>query len=149
MKKFDIIDCLTVPQQEYIETIYLLCSNHEHAHTKDIAEILNVSMPSVADALQTLAKSDLINYQTRQPVTLTEKGETIAKNLNDRHKALSDFFKDALGFDKEYSEKTACNIEHVVDEEFKSRISAFNDFLKKEKDALNIITRFKKSYESF
>lgn len=142
------IDNLSVIQQEYIETIYFLCSNHEHAHTKDIADKLNVRMPSVVDALQSLAKLDMINYETRQPVTLTQNGQKIAITLSARHKALADFFKNVLGFDKEYSEKTACSLEHVVDEKFKSRISAFNSFTKKENDATHIIKRFKEEYES-
>lgn len=142
------IDNLSVIQQEYIETIYSLCNNHEHAHTKDIADKLNVKMPSVVDALQSLAKMDMINYETRQPVTLTQNGQGVAIALNSRHKALADFFSNVLGLEKEYSEKTACSLEHVVDEKFKSRISAFNAFMKKETDAINIIKRFKEKHES-
>lgn len=142
------VNNLSVIQQEYIEVIYSLCKEHEHAHTKDIAALLNVKMPSVVDALQSLAKMNMINYETRQPVTLTLNGEEIAITLNSRHKTLADFFSNVLGFKKEYSEKIACNLEHVVDEKFKSRISEFNAFMKKETDAVNMIKRFKREYES-
>ncbi|MEI6055858.1 MAG: metal-dependent transcriptional regulator [Lentisphaerota bacterium] len=137
------IDNLSVIQQEYIETIYMLCRNHEHAHTKDIADKLNVKMPSVVDALQSLAKMEMINYETRQPVTLTQNGQEIAVTLNARHKALADFFNNVLGFDKEYSDKTACSLEHVIDEKLKSRICAFNSFLKNDEASLNIVNKFK------
>ena len=142
------IDNLSVIQQEYIETIYSLCKDHEHAHTKDIADKLNVRMPSVVDALQNLAKLDMINYETRQPVTLTQNGKEIAAVLNSKHKILADFFSSVLGFEKEYSEKTACSLEHVVDEKFKNRISALNAFLKDEAISDNILKRFREKYES-
>lgn len=142
------LENLSVIQQEYIETIHSLCKDHEHAHTKDIADTLNVKMPSVVDALKGLAKIDLIEYETRQPVTLTQGGEEIAMELNDRHQILAIFFNSILGFDKEYSEKTACSLEHVVDEKLKSRIRAFNAFLKKESNSNNILKRFKEEHES-
>ncbi len=142
------IENLSLAQQEYIETIHSLCEKHEHAHTSEIATELHISMPSVVDVLQSLSKANLINYRTRQPVTLTHSGEEVAKTLLARHEVLADFFDDVLGFSRAYSEKTACRIEHIVDDDFKSRISAFNSFLKQDQNALNMIKRFKEYYES-
>ena len=72
----------------------------------------------------------------------------IAKRLSARQKVLVDLFSDVMGLDPEYSEKIACNIEHVLDDRLKSRISAFNAFLKKDSIQSNILKRFKEEYES-
>lgn len=144
----NIIDNLSIVQQEYIETIHSICKGHDHAHTKQIATVMNVSMPSVVDALLALSRFKLINYKTRHPVTLTPLGKEIAKVLSSRQKALSDFFSNILGFDKEYSEKVACDIEHVLDEKLKNRISAFNAFFKNESSKSNTLKRFKEENES-
>ncbi|HBM15189.1 MAG TPA: hypothetical protein DD381_02420 [Lentisphaeria bacterium] len=146
----DSIDNLSIVLQEYLETINTLCQYHDddHAHTKQIAEAMNVSMPSVVDALISLSKYKLINYRARYPVTLTPQGKEIAKTLAARQRQLYDFFCNVLSLDKAYSEEIACKLEHIVDEKLRNRISEFNSFLKKEKDAPNLINRFKKNYES-
>ena len=134
---YEIIESLSRNQQEYIETIYSLCLLHNHAHSKLIAEKLNVKMPSVTDALHSLAKMKLINYRARHPVTLTPLGLDVAKLLTGRHKVLFDFFYNILGLDLEYSEKMACDIEHSFDEKIKERLKSFNLYLKIKTDFIN------------
>ena len=134
---YEIIKLLSRNQQEYIETIYSLCQAQDHAHSKHIAEKLNIKMPSVTDALHSLAKLKLINYRARHPVTLTPLGLDVAKLLTGRHKVLFDFFYNILGLDLDYSDDMACNIEHTFDEKIKERLSSFNIFLKSKADFIN------------
>ena len=143
-KMNDLLAKISIIQQKYIETISLLCQDHNHAHTKQIALVLQVKMPSVVDALKGLAKLNLINYRTRQPVTLTRDGEVVALKLNARHKAFSDFFNLALGLDVTYSEQLACSIEHVVDDELKNRLSSFNSYIERKPEIKELISQFKK-----
>ena len=140
-----IFERLSMTQQQYIETIYSLWLRHEHAHTKDIADELNIKMSSVVDALQGLVKLKLINYRVRQPVTLTPCGMEVAKVLRDRHEVFADFFTKILGLDAEYSEAMACNIEHVIDDKVRNRLSDFNSFLRDDSSGFytKIINEFK------
>ncbi len=123
---------LTLHQQIYLETIHGLCKSHGHAHTKKIAEELGIKMPSVTEALRSLAEKDLINYQARKNITLTETGNKIASELEKRHNILADFFYNILGCPKTRSEEIACRVEHVIDEAFRERLAQFASFLREE-----------------
>ena len=116
---------LSLPQQNYIETIYELCMEHEHAHTKAIAEKLNVKMASVSEAMLSLASQGLVDYNPRQPVTLTAEGRKVAEKLHKRHKILASFFS-LIGCNAETSEKTACKVEHSIDDDVTKLIEKLN-----------------------
>jgi DtxR family transcriptional regulator, Mn-dependent transcriptional regulator len=144
------IDSITLHQQQYIETIYSLCQqgNHAHAHAKDIAGQLSIKMPSVTEALRNLQSMGLVNYKVRQAVTLTQLGNNVGIELTKRHKIFSTFFTEILGMDKDRADDVACRIEHVVDDKIRERFSDFLNYLKEdvmgEED--NIITKFKNRY---
>jgi len=108
-------DSISNNLENYIEVVYELCLDHKHAHTKSIAERLNVKMSSVTEAISNLSSVGLVNYSTRKPVTLTEKGILIAKNLQKKHEILEEFFF-KIGCDLELSKKTACRVEHIIDD---------------------------------
>ena len=116
---------LSIPQQQYIETIYNLCLKKKHAHSKEIAEYLNIRMPSVTEVLRTLRDMGLVNYHARQAVTLTEKGWGMGKELNNRHAVVATFFTDILGVDDKKAKNYACKVEHVIDDELRKRLSGF------------------------
>ena len=116
---------LSLPLQNYIETIHELCLIHEHAHTKAIAEKLNVKMASVTEAVLSLSAQGLVHYNTRQPVTLTEEGKKLAERLHHRHKVLANFFS-LIGCENETAETTACKVEHNIDDEVTSLIEKLN-----------------------
>ena len=101
--------------ESYIEVVYDLCLEHKHAHTKSIAEKMNVKMSSAAEAISNLSSAGLVNYSIRKPVTLTEKGKRIAEHLQKKHRILEQFFS-AIGCNAELSEKTACKVEHIIDD---------------------------------
>jgi DtxR family transcriptional regulator, Mn-dependent transcriptional regulator len=140
---------LSLHQQQYIETIYSLSLKENHAHSKDIAEELNIRMPSVTEALRTLSGMGLVNYQARQAVTLTEKGRDIGRELNKRHAVVAAFFTNILGVDAENAEKYACKVEHVIDDELRKRFSDFVKFLNEgiNADAKKQLISFRENYK--
>ena len=149
MKNSDLVSELSLHQQKYIETIFELCREHDHAHSKSIAERLNIKMPSVTEALRTLSSLGLINYEVRKAITLTEHGLSVAKMLDCRHHNLANFFVDILGCDVARANHFACDIEHVIDCDLNKRIGAFTNFLKNGPVAYTeMIDDFKKQYNS-
>lgn len=139
---------LSLKQQIYIETIYELCQEHDHAHAKSIADELGVRMASVTGVLRTLSEKGLINYQPRQAVTLTETGKTFAGELAESHSILAEFFHDIMGCSKSRSDRMACKIEHVIDPEFRHRLSEFACFLKEKSGGdKDILAEFKRYYK--
>lgn len=107
--------------QDYLETISELIDVNGHAHTKDIAEKLQVKMPSVSNALQNLAHQGYIRYRRHTPVTLTALGAEMAAVLRHRHNGLKLFFQELLKLNEEEADHVACRIEHEVGEKVISR----------------------------
>ncbi len=144
----DFIVKLTSKQQAYLETIDELCRLHGHAHTKAIADRLNIRMASVTEAMRALAVKKLINYQPRKSITLTPQGRKIATELAKRHNVLEEFFNQILGCSKLRSETIACQVEHVIDEQFRQRLNSFIQFINEKKSdyGFDIIEEFKDSY---
>ena len=139
---------ISLKQQMYLETIYDLSMSEGHAHVKSIAERLSNSMPSVTEVMRKLAEKQLINYDIRKNISLTDEGERIAKELDERHGVLADFFAKILGCPASKAQMTACKVEHVVDTDFCDRLAGFASFFRdKEENGIELIKEFKDFYE--
>lgn len=147
LMKFKNID-LSLKQQDYVETIFTLSRVHKHAHTKTIADTLGIKMASVSEAVRGLAEKGIVKYRLRRNITLTALGREIAMELEKRHSALADFFRNILGCSEGQSEEIACKVEHVIDEEFRVRLSEFAYFLRHElaSDGKDPLDAFRKRY---
>ena len=113
---------------DYLETIYHLVEENKVARVKNIAERMNVHMSSVTGALKSLADKKLVNYEPYSVVTLTRRGETVARDLVLRHAAISEFLEDVLQLDAETANRNACHIEHAIEPQVLERLV---DFLKR------------------
>jgi DtxR family Mn-dependent transcriptional regulator len=122
---------LTPALEDYLEAIYNLCRFNKAAHSRDIAEALNVHKSTVTAALRSLGNMGLINYAPYEAVTLTAEGRKKAENVVWRHKALRDFFVDVLKVDEEMAETAACGMEHSVPAEIVEKLAEFAAFIEK------------------
>ena len=131
---------LTESMEDYLEAIAELIAVEGHAHTKEIAEKLNVKMPSVTGALRQLEQMGLIIYNTHYPVQLTQKGKEVADGIINRHLVLKTFFSSILGLPPETASETACRLEHAVDDDAISRFTLFSEAIELRQDARQIKT---------
>ncbi len=99
----------------YLETIYVLCHKSASVRSIDIAEHMNFSKPSVSRAVGNLKNEDYILVDKDGYITLTDKGAVAARQIYDRHTALSKLLM-MLGVDEETAGEDACKIEHVISE---------------------------------
>jgi DtxR family Mn-dependent transcriptional regulator len=106
---------LSASLEDYLEAIFILVQERRVARVKDIAERLGVQMPSVTGALRSLAKKGLVDHDPYSYITLTPKGERIARDLVRRHTVLTDFLTDFLGLDQGTAERNACEMEHAIE----------------------------------
>ncbi len=113
---------MTSSLEDYLEAIAEIIERKGHAHTKDIADRMNVKMPSVTNALQALSARCLIEYQSHAPVVLTPEGAEAAAVIRHRHMALKRFFAELLKLNPAEADSTACKIEHVIGETVLSRL---------------------------
>lgn len=126
---------LTASLEDYLEAIAELIAVSGHAHAKEIAEKMQVKMPSVTGALRQLAKKNFIIYSTHFPVQLTSEGKIAADRVMFRHSTLKQFFSAVLGLTPDAAEETACRIEHVVNEDIVRRFSVFTEAIRDRTDA--------------
>lgn len=119
-----VINDISSSLEDYLEAIAEIIECNGHAHTKDIADRLNVKMPSVTNALQALSTRGLIHYQSHAPVILTTDGARAAAVIRHRHAALKKFFAEILKLENPVADTTACKIEHVIGETVLSRFVA-------------------------
>lgn len=124
----DTPEKLSEALEDYLETILELQETKTVARSKDIAEKLDIKRGSVTGMLKKLAGQKLINYEPYGYVTLTPEGEKIARDVKRRHIFLKDFLFRILEVDDETAEKTACQMEHAMDEK---TFKKFKSFVKK------------------
>ncbi len=117
--------------QRYLDTIFNISKKKKGGWVtnKEIAENLQVEPASVSGMLEKLKKNQLVNWEPRKSIRLTDKGKKYALQLQETHALLRIFFKDILKIDDdEIVEKVSCEIEHHITRDVKD---SFRDFILK------------------
>lgn len=119
---------LTTGLEDYLELIYKAILNNKNLKAIDIANEFNISRSSVSEALIRLADLDLIIYEGRKGIKITEKGIIEAEKILNKHNILLKFFNQVLKIDYQTANKNACKIEHVIDDCVLEKIKNFSEF---------------------
>ena len=120
---------LTPSLEDYLEAILLLERKNRVARVKEIADNLQVQMPSVTGALKNLKKKGLINYEKNWYISLTEKGLSVATAIENKHEIILSFLGKILNLPPEEAKEQACKIEHVITSETAKRLKNCTTFL--------------------
>ncbi|NWF77391.1 MAG: metal-dependent transcriptional regulator [Chloroflexi bacterium] len=115
--------------EDYLEAIAMLGEGKKVVKVKQISEMLRVKMPSVTSALKKLSEQELVEHERYGHIKLTPQGDRVARDVICRHEALTRFFAQALGIDRETAEEDACKIEHVISPPSMERLVKFVEFL--------------------
>lgn len=116
---------LTQNIQDYLKAIYGLTSDGEEASTTALAARLGIAPPSVTGMLQKLSalQPPLVVYQKHQGARLTPEGERAALEVLRHHRLLEAYLVESLGYSWDSVHEEACKLEHVISEEFETRIA--------------------------
>ncbi len=125
---------LTRRREDYLEAVFELVRRDGFARVRDIARRTGVSKSSVTAALRQLSRAELVHYDPYQMVTLTARGEALAREVRRRHNTIRDFLREVLSIDPETAEANACRMEHVVDEKVLHRLSMLAEFVQDRPD---------------
>lgn len=120
---------LTASLEDYLEAIYQTILEKRVARPKDIAKRLKIRYPSVTGALKLLSGKKLINYEPYDHITLTEEGESLAKDVVRRHEILRDFFVEILSVPYREADEAACKLEHAIPKPLVDRFLRFIEFV--------------------
>lgn len=102
--------------ENYLETILMLHKKQANVRSIDIANELQYSKASISIAMKRLREHGYIEIDDLGFITLTGKGQEIAKSMYERHRVLSNWLV-SIGVDEKTATEDACRIEHVISQE--------------------------------
>jgi len=117
--------------EDYLEAIYVIGEEKGNVRIKDIAELLNVKLPSVTEIVKKMQEEGLLEHTPYGEIYLTEKGKSIGEKVWQKHKILYIFLKDYLGISDDVAFKEACLIEHSVSSDTIEKLKQFLENIKK------------------
>ena len=118
--------------EDYLEIIYGLITTKGYAKAVDIATYVHARPPTVTKMLQRLHSGKLIVYEKYRRVSLTSRGESLAKGIRERHELLVDFLR-LLGIDGETAKIDVCatdGLEHSLNPKTLEKIRKFVNYVK-------------------
>jgi DtxR family Mn-dependent transcriptional regulator len=119
----------TASMEDYLEAIANLGGRRKVVRVSQISRKLGVKMPSVTSALKKLSEQELVEHERYGHIKLTPEGDRVARDVIYRHEALTRFFAQALGINRETAEEDACKIEHVISPLSMERLAKFVEFI--------------------
>ena len=114
--------------EDCLEVIYDLIQTKGYATAVDIAERLDVKIPSVTGMIQKLDAMGLVHYERYRGLSLTDKGEKMAKYAQRKHALILKFLQ-LLGIEEKTANEDADGFEHHVHNATLSHIERFIDFV--------------------
>jgi DtxR family Mn-dependent transcriptional regulator len=124
-----IANDISATMEDYLESILELEKENKHAFVKDIAQRMNVKLPTVTSMLNTLQKRDLVIHEKYNHVELTQKGRKIAKEIHRSHTIIRKFLMHVLSIDAHTADEDACRMEHAVSSRTLERLVKFMEFI--------------------
>lgn len=104
----------TIPTENYLIAIQTLHDEGIRCIPARIAECMEVSAPTVTEAVRRMERDGYITHGAGREVHLTEKGREIALALMRRHRMVERWLTDALGLDWATAHEEAHRLEHAV-----------------------------------
>lgn len=130
--------------EDYLERIHELIEEKGYARVVDIASSLKVRQASVTSMVQRLDELGYLKYEKYRGLTLTDKGHTVATQIQRRHETLSRFFS-LFGLDEETQRHDIEGIEHHLSPETVEILSSLAQFFESNPETLKQFLKSRKS----
>lgn len=112
----------SLTEENYLKVLYRLSQDKQEIAVKDIAEQLDIKMPTVNSMVKKLAQKKLLKYEKYKAIELTEKGRKAALYILRKHRLSELFLSKVMGLGWEEVHDIAEQIEHIQSELFFNRI---------------------------
>lgn len=107
---------ITRSVEDYLKAIYHLQAKGQPASTSDIAELLELSAPSVSGMIKRLSDQGLIEHAPYKGVVLAASGRRVALRMLRRHRIIEAYLVGFLGYSWDTVHDEAERLEHAVSE---------------------------------
>ena len=111
--------------QDYLEAISALSGEERMVRSIDIANRLCISRASVSRAVGVLKELQLVQQERYGGLSLTEKGQSEAGRVIERHTLLKSFLVETLLVSPETADQDACKMEHTISDETFVKLQKF------------------------
>ena len=108
--------------KHYVETIFYIRFEEGRVRPGRLAEWIGVSAPTVTVTLQRLSRDGWVEIGKDRSVTLTERGETAAREIVRVHRLLERWLTDVLAFDWATADQEAQTLAAAMTPEVADRL---------------------------
>ena len=112
----------TRAQEDYLKALYLLRGEERPVPTRELAQRLGISSPSVSEMVTRLTSQGLVEHDRYRGQQLTREGRKVALELVRHHRLLEMFLVRVLGYTWDEVHDEAERLEHVISERMEQRI---------------------------
>src|SRR5256885_12168886 len=112
----------TRSQQDYLKALYLLRGDQRPVPTRELAQRLGISSPSVSEMVVRLTAQGLVEHDRYRGQQLTREGRRVALELVRHHRLLEMFLVEVLGYTWDEVHEEAERLEHFISERMEARI---------------------------
>jgi DtxR family Mn-dependent transcriptional regulator len=112
----------TRAQEDYLKALYHLHGDQRAVPTRDLAQRLGISSPSVSEMVTRLTAQGLVEHDRYRGQQLTREGRKVALELVRHHRLLEMFLVQVLGYSWDEVHDEAERLEHVMSERMEQRI---------------------------
>jgi DtxR family Mn-dependent transcriptional regulator len=112
----------TQSQEDYLKALYQLHGDTRPVPTRELAQRLGISSPSVSEMVTRLVSQGLVEHDRYRGQQLTRDGRKVALELVRHHRLLEMFLVRVLGYSWDEVHEEAERLEHVISERMEQRI---------------------------
>src|SRR6266702_247967 len=112
----------TQSQEDYLKALYHLHGDTRPVPTRELAQRLGISSPSVSEMVGRLVTQGLVEHDRYRGQQLTREGRKVALELVRHHRLLEMFLVQVLGYSWDEVHEEAERLEHVISERMEQRI---------------------------
>ena len=109
-------------EENYLKSLFNLANEAGEVNISELAQQMQVSMPTVNSMVKTLQKNGWLIYEKYKPVTLTSEGKKEAALVIRKHRLTEMFLVKRMGFGWEEVHEIAEQIEHIHSPKFFERM---------------------------
>lgn len=113
---------LTIPTENYLIAVQTLHDEGIRCIPARIAERMEVSAPTVTEAVKRMERDGYVEHNANREIDLTERGRVLALSLMRRHRMVERWLTDVLGLDWASAHEEAHKLEHAISEVVAERI---------------------------
>src|ERR1700738_4509734 len=114
----------TRAQEDYLKALYNLRGDRQRGPTRDLAQKLGISSPSVSEMVTRLTAQGLVEHDRYRGQQLTPEGRKIALELVRHHRLLEMFLVQVLGYSWDEGHEEAERLEDGISERMGERIAS-------------------------